>query len=56
MSRTAKTVPAPSKPSTTVGKTATLTLKDRLHPEDLEQLRATFDLFDADHSGFIDPE
>ena len=30
--------------------------KDRLHPEDYEQLRNTFDLFDEDGSGFIDPE
>ena len=30
--------------------------KDRLFPEDYENLKATFDLFDDDHSGTIDPE
>ena len=35
---------------------APVSWKDKLFPEDYEQLRATFDLFDEDHSGFIDPE
>eukprot|EP00178_Gracilaria_changii_P011788 TRINITY_DN3322_c0_g1_i1.p1 TRINITY_DN3322_c0_g1~~TRINITY_DN3322_c0_g1_i1.p1 ORF type:complete len:181 (+),score=29.73 TRINITY_DN3322_c0_g1_i1:19-561(+) len=30
--------------------------KERIHPEDLEQLKNTFELFDEDRSGFIDPE
>ena len=37
-------------------KQATLSWKERLHPEDYESLRNTFDLFDEDHSGYIDPE
>jgi calmodulin len=54
-----------NKPATSAVKTApqaptkgpvALTWKERLHPEDYEILRNTFDLFDADHSGFIDPE
>lgn len=32
------------------------TWKDKLFPEDYENLKATFDLFDDDHSGYIDPE
>lgn len=46
-----KTTPAPAAKSS-----ATLAWKDRIFPEEYEQLRATFDLFDEDHSGFIDPE
>jgi Ca2+-binding EF-hand superfamily protein len=34
----------------------TVSWKDKLFPEDYEQLKATFDLFDEDHSGYIDPE
>ncbi len=29
---------------------------ERLHPDDYEELRNTFDVFDDDHSGFIDPD
>lgn len=48
----------PIKPTTsTISKpSAQLSLKEKLHVEDYEHLRATFDLFDEDHSGFIDPE
>lgn len=45
-------------PSPTVNKTpstAPLTWKERIHAEDYEQLRTTFELFDEDHSGTIDP-
>lgn len=31
------------------------TWKDRILPEDIEQLKGVFDLFDEDHSGLIDP-
>ena len=48
-------MPAPAKP-VVAPKTPTYSWKDRVNPEDLEQLRATFDLFDEDHSGYIDPE
>lgn len=33
-----------------------VTWKEKLHHEDYEQLKATFDIFDEDHSGTIDPE
>lgn len=56
MSRTAKPATnVTTKPSTNIKNNA-LTSKDRLHPEQYEQLRNTFDLFDQDHSGTIDPE
>ncbi len=29
--------------------------KDRIHPQDYELLKNTFQLFDEDQSGFIDP-
>ena len=35
--------------------TPTLTWKDKLLPQDYEQLKSVFDLFDEDHSGTIDP-
>ena len=35
--------------------TPTLTWKDKLLPQDYEQLKSVFDLFDQDHSGTIDP-
>jgi Ca2+-binding EF-hand superfamily protein len=37
-------------------KTQPLTWKEKLQPEEYEQLRNVFDLFDEDHSGIIDPE
>lgn len=53
MSRTLnKQQPAPSKSNS---KEPT-SWKDRLHPEQYESLRNTFDVFDEDHSGTIDPE
>ena len=48
--------PNPPKQATSSTKTSAVSWKEKLHPEDYEQLRNTFDLFDADHSGFIDPE
>ena len=33
-----------------------LSWKERLHPQEYEQLRATFDIFDEDKSGVIDPQ
>ena len=47
----------PAKSATTSGKGASgLTWKEKLHPDDYENLKNTFDTFDADHSGFIDHE
>ena len=51
MSRTAKTQPAPSAKA----QPAQLSWKDRLAPEDYEDLKQTFDVFDEDGSGTIDP-
>lgn len=52
MSRTSKTQPpAPAKPTSS----ASLTWKDRLTAEDYEDLKNTFEVFDEDHSGTIDP-
>lgn len=45
------------KPTSTISsKPQALSWKEKLAPEDYEQLRAVFDLFDEDHSGVIDPE
>ena len=52
MSRTQKN--SNNKPSSS-GKTQPLTWKDKLLPADYEHLKSVFDLFDEDHSGFIDP-
>jgi Ca2+-binding EF-hand superfamily protein len=50
MSRTSKTQPAPpAKPS------GQLSWKDRLNPQDYEELKSTFEIFDEDGSGTIDP-
>lgn len=51
MSRTSKNQPAakPAPPAPTAW-------KDRLAPEDYEELKNTFDVFDEDGSGSIDPE
>ena len=54
MSRAKQSVPVKSTTSSTKG--PALSWKEKLHPEDYEQLRATFDLFDSDGSGYIDPE
>ncbi len=52
MSRTSKTQPAPpAKPASS----GNLTWKDRLTAEDYEELKNTFEVFDEDHSGSIDP-
>jgi Ca2+-binding EF-hand superfamily protein len=57
MSRTAKQTATTVKPTTSSVKTPAVTSwKERIHPDDYEQLRNTFDLFDIDHSGTIDPE
>ena len=37
-------------------KTANLSWKDKIHPEEYQILRNTFDLFDEDNSGTIDPD
>ncbi len=51
MSRTSKNpTPAPQPV-----KTGSLTWKDRLTAEDYEELKNTFEVFDEDHSGSIDP-
>lgn len=49
MSRTAKAQPAPAK------QPAQLSWKDRLTAEDYEELKQTFEVFDEDGSGSIDP-
>jgi Ca2+-binding EF-hand superfamily protein len=54
MSRTTKPVTT-SRPTSAV-KQVTLSWKDKLQPEEYEGLKNTFDLFDEDHSGLIDPE
>lgn len=54
MSRATKPVTA-AKP-TPPGKTPALTWKEKLLPEEYEQLKHVFELFDEDHSGLIDPE
>jgi Ca2+-binding EF-hand superfamily protein len=46
------------KPQTNSGKTPKPTptaWKDRLNPDDYEDLKNTFEIFDEDHSGTIDP-
>lgn len=56
MSRTVNTKSTTAvKPTPAATKTATLSSKERLHPEEYEQLKNTFDLFDQDQSGTIDP-
>ena len=51
MSRTSRT-PAPAPQPT---RTGALTWKDRLTTEDYEELKNTFEVFDEDKSGSIDP-
>jgi Ca2+-binding EF-hand superfamily protein len=48
----AKNKPVPNKPST---KSQVLPARERLTPQEVEELKATFDLFDEDGSGTIDP-
>ncbi len=55
MSRATKP-PTNVKPVAPTGKTPPLSWKEKLLPEEYEQLRSVFDLFDEDHSGTIDPE
>lgn len=55
MSRATKPATNP-KPPVPTGKSAPLSWKEKLMPEEYEQLRNVFDLFDEDHSGTIDPE
>lgn len=55
MSR-AKQPAQPVKSATSSTKGVSLSWKERVHPEDYEQLRSTFEQFDIDKSGFIDPE
>lgn len=53
MSKAIKTT-APSK-TTALQTKQPVNWKDRLLPEEYEQLRNVFELFDEDHSGTIDP-
>jgi Ca2+-binding EF-hand superfamily protein len=53
MSRTAK--PGSNKITPQAAKPQALTWKERILPEDYDQLKSVFDLFDEDHSGLIDP-
>jgi Ca2+-binding EF-hand superfamily protein len=56
MSRAQKTiVPTKSTPFS-ASKNQVLGWKDKLLPEEYEQLKNVFELFDEDHSGVIDPE
>lgn len=56
MSRSQKTSgPTKGAPSA-ASKSGPTSWKDKLAPEEYEQLKGVFDLFDEDHSGFIDPE
>lgn len=55
MSRVTKQSASTVKPSTTSGKAKPTSWKDRLAPEDWEELKGTFDIFDEDASGTIDP-
>lgn len=43
------------KGSKAVVKKNTITWKDRISQSDYESLKETFDLFDEDHGGTIDP-
>lgn len=57
MSRTTKATPSVVKTSTVSGKAKPVpTLwKDRLETQDYDELKQTFDIFDEDGSGTIDP-
>lgn len=58
MSRASKPAASGAKPSTNSGKQsrpAPTQWRDRLTPEDYEELKTTFEVFDEDGSGTIDP-
>jgi centrin-1 len=55
MSRTTKTAVSTAKPVTTSNKAKPTSWKDRLTSEDWDELKSTFDIFDEDQSGTIDP-
>lgn len=57
MSRAKTNPPQPAKAATQSAKIGKPTSwKERLEPQDYEELRLTFEAFDADGSGSIDPE
>lgn len=56
MSRASKPAASGAKPATNSGKAVPTQWKDRLAPEDWEELVNTFQVFDEDNSGTIDPE
>lgn len=55
MSRATKQSASTVKPATNSGKAKPTSWKDRLAAEDWEELKSTFDIFDEDASGTIDP-
>ena len=55
MSRATKPSTSTVKAATISGKAKFTSWKDRLAAEDWEQLKSTFDIFDEDASGTIDP-
>lgn len=55
MSRTQKIV-TNAKSTGSTPKLQPATWKEKLMPEEYDQLKNVFDLFDEDHSGLIDPE
>lgn len=52
MSRSKTSAVNQSKPTSSAPST---NWKDRIHPEDYEELKNTFEVFDEDNSGYIDP-
>ena len=56
MSRSQKPAPPSKINPAPAAKAPALSWKEKLFPEQYEQLRATFEIFDEDHSGLIDPE
>ncbi len=55
MSRVSKPSASTVKPATVSGKAKPTSWKERLYPEDMDELKSTFDTFDEDGSGTIDP-
>ena len=55
MSRAQKTAASTAIPATSSGKVKPTSWKDRLTAEDYEELKSTFEIFDEDQSGTIDP-
>ena len=55
MSRAKTSAVRPTGGSGKVSKSASSAWKDRIAPEDYEELKNTFEVFDEDHSGTIDP-